>query len=94
MRIVQWEDERGYIRRSMVRDEDPDTFAQAGIPLDPPDLDMIDWDWIKRELHNTLVEYELYNWDDVVKNQNGANIQSALLRVLKRPLINLYRNGG
>lgn len=94
MRIVQWEDERGYIRRSMVRDEDPDTFAQAGIPLDPPDLDMIDWDWIKRELHNTLVEYELYNWDDVVKNQNGANIQSALLRVLKRPMINLYRNGG
>jgi len=42
MRKVSWVDETGYKRVSLVRDNDPDSMAQAGIPLGPPDLNELD----------------------------------------------------
>jgi hypothetical protein len=89
MREVVWTDERGYKRVSRVRDGDPDSLAQAGIPVELVNLDELDWDSMKRELHNLLVDRRLYDWNAVQAAQNG--VTSAIVRVFKRPVVNLYR---
>jgi hypothetical protein len=89
MKLVDWTDERGYRRRSMIRDNDPDEMAPDGIPQEPPDIDSLDWDFLKRELHNTLMDQGLHTWEDVVQRQTG--VTSAILKVFKRPLVQIYR---
>ena len=89
MRRVIWQDEMGYMRASILRDDDPDDMARAGIPVETINLDDLDWDWLKRELHNTLVQSGLFTWDDVQRKQNG--VTSAIQRVFKRSVVNLYR---
>lgn len=73
----------------MLRDEDPDHLAPAGIPKDPPDIQRLDWEEIKRLIHNELVDRGLETWADVENSQNG--ISSSILAVLKRQLVGLYR---
>lgn len=90
MKIVVWTDGGGYKRRSMLRDRDPDQMAPEGIPLDPPDLSQLDWEEIKRELHNALVDKGLSTWGDVQRQQNG--VTSSILSVMKRRVVALYRN--
>lgn len=89
MKSVQWTDERGYLRVSLLRDNDDVSLAPQGIPISPPDLDRLDWDEIKRELHNLLVERGLFDYADVVAQQNG--VSAAIVTVLKRKLVALYR---
>jgi hypothetical protein len=89
MKIVVYEGKDGYKHRALLRDSDPDHAAPQGIPQDPPDLNRIDWEEVKRELHNLLVERELITWEDVMKSQNG--VSSSILDVLKRKVIMLYR---
>ena len=95
MRTVEWIDDKGYKHKSTLRDNDPDSMAMKGIPCDPPDLDMLDWDGLKRELHNHLMDMGIVTWNDVART-NG--IMSAINRTFKRPLVNLYkrelRDGG
>lgn len=89
MRLVVWEDKGGYKRRSLVRDSDADTAAPGGIPVDPPDLDALDWDAVKRGIHNQLVELGVVTWADWQEKQNMLhNIVSS---PLKRELIRLFR---
>jgi len=86
MRIVTWTDPAGYTRRSLIRNADPDDKApEIGIPVDPPDLDLLDWVGIstqfpdlslaefKRKLHNRLVQTGLITWKDVQRSQNGLS---------------------
>jgi hypothetical protein len=89
MKNVVWTDEDGYKRVSLLRDRDPDHMAPEGIPLTPPDLSQLDWEEMKRELHNSLVDKKLFTWDDVQREQNG--VSSAILSVMKRRMIALYR---
>ena len=89
MKEVTWEDKDGYLHRSLIRDTDPDNMASIGIPLDPPSLDRLDWDEIKRKLHNALVERGLSTWQNVNEQQTG--ITSSILFVLKRPIVDLYK---
>lgn len=89
MRKVIWIDESGHKRVSLVRDTDPDSMAQAGVPVGPPDINELDWDGIKRELNNLLVDRGLLTYRDVQAAQNG--ITSSVLAVLKRRIVNLYR---
>jgi len=90
LKTVEWE-EGGYLRRALVRDTDPVQMAYGGegLPIGPPDLEQLDWDAIKRDLHNTLVERGLNSWGDVQRSQNG--ITSAVVSVLRRRIIRLYR---
>lgn len=88
MKPVIWTDDKGYKHRSLIRDEDPERFASKGIPAGPPDLDHLDWEEIKRELNNYLVDKELFTWDDVMRSQNGITLALGLLR---RRLIAYYR---
>jgi hypothetical protein len=89
MRLVIWMDDEGYKRRSLVRDNDPDSLAPAGVPCDPPDLDRLDWDELKRQLHNILVDRGLSTWEEVMVSQNG--VTSSIVSVMKGPIIGLYR---
>lgn len=88
MKQVKWEDERGYRHVSLVRDDDPEEKAPMGIPQGPPPLDNLDWDGIKRDLHNALVDAGLFSWRDV---QESGGLRGAILSVLRKRLIYLYR---
>lgn len=89
MRIVEWTDEKGFNHRSLVRDNDGDNMAPEGILQDPPDLSRIDWEEVQQELHNMLLSRGLVTWNDVQAAQNG--VTSAIVSVLKRRVIHLYR---
>jgi hypothetical protein len=88
MREVTYEDRYGYKHVALVRDEDPDDFAPNGIVRDPPDLDRLDWEQIKKDLHNALVDRGLFTWADV---QQRKGLRGAVLSAFKRNLILLYR---
>lgn len=89
MRKVVWTDERGYRHHAVVRDNDPDSMAAYGIPLDPPDVEQIDWDFLKREIHNALADNGLFTWNDVITSPVGLN---AAVTVVKRQLSGLYQS--
>lgn len=97
MRLVAWTDEYSKKRWAWVRDNEPDSMARYGIPAGPPDLDLMDWDGIKREIGEVLEQQGIFSWQDWQRNPTGA--QSAM-NVIKRHLIRLYReaavsnNGG
>ena len=94
MRRVQWIDRKGRNHASVVRDRDPDDLAKAGygIPGDPPDVDQLDWDAIKRDLHNELLARGIITYEDLVAAQNGAT--GAILAAIRSRLTTLYRQGG
>jgi len=90
MRFVTWTDTHGYRRRALVCDTDPDDAApEIGVPAGIPDLDTLDWDAIKRDLHNHLTDQGLITWKDVQDSTNG--ITSAVLAVMRKRLILLYK---
>lgn len=89
MRTVEWTDRSGRKRRSIIRDEDPDSMAEYGLPADPPDIEMIDWERVKIDLHNALYDMNVVTWDDVVRQQTA--LRSAAISALKNHLVRLYR---
>lgn len=91
MRLIEWMDGEGYKHLSWIKDNDPDTAGPQGIPADPPDLDQLDWNGLKRDLHNALVERRLTDWQAVQRQQDG--VTASILGVFKRNIIGLYRQG-
>jgi len=82
-------DRQGYKHIYVIRDDDPDEMAEKGIPLEPPDIQQLAWEEVKRDLHNALVEAGLFTWQDVQRAQNKI---SAITRtLLKRRVVLLYR---
>ena len=92
MKLIEWMDEDGYKRGSLLREGDPEPIREAGLPVSPPDVNLIDWDAVKRDLHNQLYERGIFNWDDVQRAQSG--VTGAVLAALKRQVLVLYRGGG
>jgi hypothetical protein len=88
MRAVIYTDERGYRRRSFVRDTDNDDMAEFGIPANPPDVEDVDWDYIKREINNALVDNGLFDWNDMNHSPIGLNVTVTLV---KRAISGLYQ---
>ena len=89
MRLVKWTDNDGYDHLAWVKNNTSDLDAPEGLPADPPDIHAIDWDEVKKELHNQLVERQLIDWEAVCQSENGLN--NVILSVLKRRLQSLYR---
>lgn len=89
MKHVTWQDEQGYKRCSLLRDKDSDQDAAIGIPVGPPDMEELDWELIKKELNNLLVDRELYTFNDIQFNV-GA-LQSSILSVIRPKLLRLYK---
>jgi hypothetical protein len=73
MKNVVWTDRTVTSGFPLLRDRDPDHMAPEGIPLTPPDLSQLDWEEMKRELHNSLVDKKLFTWDDVQREQNECH---------------------
>jgi len=89
MREVAWTDRYGYKRVSLIRDDMTDDMAEQGIPLQPPNVDRINWEEVKRDLHNALIDQRMFGWQDVQRAQNA--LTGILVAVLKRQLVLLYR---
>lgn len=89
MKQITWTDDDGRIRNSLVRDEDTIKEAQLGIPLDPPDVDLLDWEAIKTEIHNQLVRRGLWSWRELTKD---SDLSSVVLSAVRPHLARLYRN--
>lgn len=89
MRQVTWEDKKGFKRRALVRDTDPDSAAKKGIDTGVPDLARLDWGGITLELHNLLHDRGLFSFRDVEANP-GA-LTGAILSAMRARLIRLYR---
>lgn len=89
MKIVEWKDKDGYERSRMIKEGDPDELAAFGKPLEPPDLERLDWNELKRALYHELKARGLYSWQDVQRSQNG--VTSAILTVFRKKVIDLYR---
>lgn len=90
MRLVEWIDPDGYKHLSWLKDSQPDSAAPNGLQADPPDINRLDWEEIKREIHNQMVEQRLTTWLDVQKRQNA--ISGIVLGVVRKPIVALYRS--
>jgi len=91
LKIVEWTDARGYKHRAAIRDGDTLADAQngRGIPLDPPDVASIDWEAVRRDLHNHLLQLGITNFEVVRSGRSQLN--SALIRTLKTHVMELLR---
>ena len=89
MRVIIYTDKEGLKRRALVRDNDPDSMADKGMPAGPPDLELLDWDETRRQIHNELADAGLWTWDDVQRMQNG--VSGVVRRVVIDRIIRLYR---
>lgn len=89
MRAVLREDQNGYLRAWLVRDSDPDEDAEQGIPLEPPDLDGIDWGEVQRDIHNALVRRGLFGAGDLAGRQ--SKVLPIVARVVKKHVVLLYK---
>lgn len=88
MQIVTWRDEEGYLHRSILPDGADIHLAHQGIPADPPDLGVLDFDEIRKQLHNRLVEERLFDYADL----QGNNKLTAIVRsVVQRAISDLYK---
>ena len=88
MKRVEWTDEKGWKRARLVQDEILQPVDE-GVPLEPPDIERMDWNGIKRDLHNELFVRGLIDWQAVQQSRDG--LTAAILAAIRRPLQNLYR---
>lgn len=89
MRLVHWVDEKGWHRASLVRDSDPDDMAPQGIGKDPPRLDDLTWQDCMKEIHNKLVDMEIFSLDDVQRHQDAVG--NVVGGVIRRKIIELFK---
>lgn len=80
MKYIVATNEEGYKKRYLVRDSDGDEAALRGIPSGPPDLDVIDWHALKREINNRLADEGVFTYDDLVKHPQGFNLITSLVK--------------
>lgn len=91
MRLAEWIDENGYKHLAYVKEGTHlNGNAPVGIGADPPDINRLDWEQIKREIHNQMVEQRLLTWDDIQKHQNA--LAGIVLGVVRKQIVALYRS--
>lgn len=88
-KIIELTDEDGYKRRYLVNEDDKDNAAEVGLDVGVPDLNQLDWEGIKRDLHNQLFDKRLFTIEDVRRQELG--ITTALRSVFLRNITNLYK---
>ena len=88
MKPIVYEDEHGYIWQTLVKDDDEEEAARYGIPIGPPDVRLLDWDMMMKQINNELSRNGAFTWNDL--QRQPVAMQSAM-NVLKRHLIDLYR---
>ena len=103
MRIYRWQDDDGYSRQVLLRNNDLDDNKKYGIPFDPPSLeDFSIPEEVRKDLHNELVDRGLISQADVLAQQSGVtgavekigrrhNLNQTEVRQLRRNLLLAYR---
>jgi len=89
MRRITYTDKFGYKRVSLIRDTDPDDLAPQGVPIGPPDLDLVDWEEVKRDLNNMLVDRNILTYGDIQRQNTG--VSSCVRSCLTSKVVNLYK---
>lgn len=89
MRQVVWTDKDGFKRVSLIRDTDPEELASSGIPVGPPDLELVDWEEVKRDLNNFLVDHGLLTYRDLMRQNSG--VSKAVRSCLTSKIVNLFK---
>lgn len=89
MRKIIAPDGRGRKHVFAVRDTDPDSAASRGIPVGPPDLDGIDFEEVKTDLNNRLVEAGILTWQDIQRNPTA--LSGAVRAVLVGRIVALFK---
>ena len=87
MKDSYWVDSKGYKHHSLIRDDFD--MPEEGILRDPPDIQSLPWEDIKRDIHNHLVNMGLYTYQDLMRVQNG--VTGAINGALKRRIVALYK---
>lgn len=90
MRTVIWTDRNGYKHRSMVRESDPDSAAPMGLRQDPPDIGGVDWEEVKREIHNAFVDAGTVTFADL--QRPGVDLRRIILGATQRRIQSLFRH--
>ena len=84
MKIVIYKDNDGKLHKYLIRDTDPESNAQEGLPLDPPMIDDI-LESAKVCLHNELILRDLCDHESLSKNV-GA-LSSAVKKCITKNII-------
>lgn len=87
MKQVKYTDEQGRKHLSTIRDMDSD--PSIGFLQSPPDLDRLNWQELKVNLHNLLVDKKLFTIEDVQRYQQEFN--HAVLVAISKPIFRLYQ---
>jgi predicted nuclease with TOPRIM domain len=87
MREVVYEDRNKYLRRVLLRDEDSDDMAAYGVPIGPPDIELVDWEAIKREINNYLVKNNVRTRTDLQR----IRALDTICNVIKRDVDRVFR---
>lgn len=88
MRLIRYENVDGYLYQAWIPENSPASDAEKGVPYNPPDVNRLDWDAIKRELNNLLVKRDIITLKDV--DVSGA-LSGTILSVIQPKLIELYK---
>lgn len=87
MRQVVYEDKNKRLRRVLLTDEMTDEQAAYGIPAGPPDIDLIDWEAVKRDINNYLVKNNVNTRMDLQRTRS----LDIVCNVLRREVDRVYR---
>ena len=88
MKLVITKDDKGYLHRMWITEDMDEKDAYMGLLDDPPNLDELDWEQIKRELHNLLVKRAIISIDSPVELQNLSN---TIVSVVQPKIVALLR---
>lgn len=88
MKRVKWTDQDGYNHLSLVRDIDPDSSAPRGLLCDPPDINDLNWEEIKKEIWNLLVDRKITSMSGL----NDGGLTNLIVVPIRKRLIALYRS--
>lgn|SRR3990167_4480875 len=90
MKRVTWTDGSGRIRVSLVPDDLPDSEAEHGLPLDPPDVvGCIDWQAVQADIASELATRRLLTLADLQREQGV--ITAIVTATVKRAIVGLFR---
>jgi hypothetical protein len=89
MKRVIWTDDKGWKHASIVKDDAKPKDYPMGLPSDPPDINQINWENVKRDLHNLFIDRGLYSWSDIQKP--SAGFENAIRGILLKELILLFK---
>lgn len=89
MKLVKWEDEKGWKRAALVTDDMPEEDWHMGMTREPPGLEGITWNDCLKQIHNQLVDLGIFSLEDVQRHQTAVG--NVVCSVIRRRIIELFK---